>query len=220
MRRHPAQRLLSPRPSLLNATHDARPNSSPQKLLDLKRLKQRAAAIPPIILDSLLEGTLQSGSAKPPASHHALALYQQQITKAHESAREDSAPSKPLPPQPLAEKEPPLSSSPGAPSTSPTVVDKEDVRGAASDFKGRIPAFQSQKKDKRPVIDPLPPERFSAEFRSGAFTPSQSRPNLQVCASSCHVEQQVGVFTREKNLLSGRGCCRAWSCGEVSSAAA
>nr|XP_013814098.1 PREDICTED: nuclear receptor corepressor 2-like [Apteryx mantelli mantelli] len=42
-------RLLSPRPSLLNTTSDARLNSSPQKPLDLKQLKQRAAAIPPIV---------------------------------------------------------------------------------------------------------------------------------------------------------------------------
>lgn len=42
-------RLLSPRPSLLNAASDARLNSSPQKPLDLKQLKQRAAAIPPIV---------------------------------------------------------------------------------------------------------------------------------------------------------------------------
>uniref|UniRef100_A0A8C4YPS2 Nuclear receptor corepressor 2 n=1 Tax=Gopherus evgoodei TaxID=1825980 RepID=A0A8C4YPS2_9SAUR len=42
-------RLLSPRPSLLNAAADARLNSSPQKPLDLKQLKQRAAAIPPIV---------------------------------------------------------------------------------------------------------------------------------------------------------------------------
>lgn len=42
-------RLLSPRPSLLNTANDARLNSSPQKPLDLKQLKQRAAAIPPIV---------------------------------------------------------------------------------------------------------------------------------------------------------------------------
>lgn len=76
------------------------------------------------ILDGLLEGTLQSGSAKPQVSHHALALYQQQITKAHESAREDSAQSKPAQQQP-AEKEPSLSTSPRAQSKSPTGVDKE-----------------------------------------------------------------------------------------------
>uniref|UniRef100_A0A8C3IQF6 Nuclear receptor corepressor 2 n=1 Tax=Chrysemys picta bellii TaxID=8478 RepID=A0A8C3IQF6_CHRPI len=47
-------RLLSPRPSLLNAAADARLNSSPQKPLDLKQLKQRAAAIPPIVILFLL----------------------------------------------------------------------------------------------------------------------------------------------------------------------
>lgn len=42
-------RLLSPRPSLLTPTSDTRANVSPQKPLDLKQLKQRAAAIPPIV---------------------------------------------------------------------------------------------------------------------------------------------------------------------------
>lgn len=41
-------RLLSPRPSLLTPTGDARASASPQKPLDLKQLKQRAAAIPPM----------------------------------------------------------------------------------------------------------------------------------------------------------------------------
>lgn len=50
-------RLLSPRPSLLTPTSDARANASPQKPLDLKQLKQRAAAIPPIV------------SAQAPPSH-------------------------------------------------------------------------------------------------------------------------------------------------------
>ncbi|XP_066871223.1 nuclear receptor corepressor 2 isoform X10 [Kogia breviceps] len=62
-------RLLSPRPSLLTATSDARTNASPQKPLDLKQLKQRAAAIPPI-----------------------------QVAKAHEPPREDAAPAAPPPP--------------------------------------------------------------------------------------------------------------------------
>lgn len=42
-------RLLSPRPSLLTPTGDTRAHASPQKPLDLKQLKQRAAAIPPIV---------------------------------------------------------------------------------------------------------------------------------------------------------------------------
>ncbi|XP_042297276.1 nuclear receptor corepressor 2 isoform X6 [Sceloporus undulatus] len=112
-------KLLSPRPSLLNATND----SSPQKPLDLKQLKQRAAAIPPIISEGLLEGVLQSGSAKPQVPHHALALYKQQITIAHELALEESAQSK-QPQQQPAEKEPPLSSSPSVQNRSPTAVDK------------------------------------------------------------------------------------------------
>uniref|UniRef100_A0A8B9UBN8 Nuclear receptor corepressor 2 n=1 Tax=Anas zonorhyncha TaxID=75864 RepID=A0A8B9UBN8_9AVES len=93
-------RLLSPRPSLLNTASEARLNSSPQKPLDLKQLKQRAAAIPPI-----------------------------QITKAHESSREDVPPSKlsqAQQQQQQADKEQQQpSSSPRGKSRSPAVGDKE-----------------------------------------------------------------------------------------------
>ncbi|KAM6246897.1 nuclear receptor corepressor 2 isoform 10-T10 [Porphyrio hochstetteri] len=121
-------RLLSPRPSLLNTASDARLNSSPQKPLDLKQLKQRAAAIPPIISEGFSEGILQSGSVKPQVPPHALALYQQQITKAHESAREDVPPSKlSQSQQQQAEKEQQQpSSSPRGKSRSPAVGDKEE----------------------------------------------------------------------------------------------
>ncbi|KAM5238869.1 nuclear receptor corepressor 2 isoform 2-T2 [Ctenodactylus gundi] len=64
-------RLLSPRPSLLTPAGDPRASTSPQKPLDLKQLKQRAAAIPPI-----------------------------QVTKAHEPPREDAVPPKPAPAAP------------------------------------------------------------------------------------------------------------------------
>ncbi|NXR87614.1 NCOR2 protein, partial [Hypocryptadius cinnamomeus] len=121
-------RLLSPRPSLLNTAGDTRLNSSPQKPLDLKQLKQRAAAIPPIISEGFSEGVLQSGSAKPQVPPHALALYQQQITKAHESAREDMPPSKlSQSQQQQAEKEQQQpSSSPRGKSRSPAVGEKEE----------------------------------------------------------------------------------------------
>lgn len=42
-------RITSPRPSLLNYSHDTVINSPLQKPMDLKQLKQRAAAIPPIV---------------------------------------------------------------------------------------------------------------------------------------------------------------------------
>ena len=61
-------RLLSPRPSLLTPTSDARTNASPQKPLDLKQLKQRAAAIPPIVSPgptSRAPGLLPSQAAAP-----------------------------------------------------------------------------------------------------------------------------------------------------------
>ncbi|XP_054551400.1 nuclear receptor corepressor 2 isoform X6 [Talpa occidentalis] len=83
-------RLLSPRPSLLTPTNDARASASPQKPLDLKQLKQRAAAIPPI-----------------------------QVTKVHEPPREDAAP-KPAPPAPLPSQHlQPDSDTPQQPSSSP-----------------------------------------------------------------------------------------------------
>uniref|UniRef100_A0A8C8SF53 Nuclear receptor corepressor 2 n=1 Tax=Pelusios castaneus TaxID=367368 RepID=A0A8C8SF53_9SAUR len=116
-------RLLSPRPSLLNAANDTRLNASPQKPLDLKQLKQRAAAIPPIISEGFPEGAFQSGSMKSQVPHHALDLYQQQITKAHESARDDVAQSKQ--PQQTEQEQAPISS-PRGKSRSPSVGDKEE----------------------------------------------------------------------------------------------
>uniref|UniRef100_A0A673VQD8 Nuclear receptor corepressor 2 n=1 Tax=Suricata suricatta TaxID=37032 RepID=A0A673VQD8_SURSU len=86
-------RLLSPRPSLLTPTSDARATASPQKPLDLKQLKQRAAAIPPI-----------------------------QVTKVHEPPREDAAPPAPPPPQhlqPENDAPQPPSNSPRGKSRSP-----------------------------------------------------------------------------------------------------
>ncbi|XP_057602318.1 nuclear receptor corepressor 2 isoform X17 [Hippopotamus amphibius kiboko] len=84
-------RLLSPRPSLLTPTSDTRTNASPQKPLDLKQLKQRAAAIPPI-----------------------------QVTKVHEPPREDAAPPKPAPPAPPPPQHlQPESDTPQPPSSSP-----------------------------------------------------------------------------------------------------
>uniref|UniRef100_A0A8D3BLC8 Nuclear receptor corepressor 2 n=1 Tax=Scophthalmus maximus TaxID=52904 RepID=A0A8D3BLC8_SCOMX len=43
-------RMTSPRPSLLNYTHDGVISSPLQKPMDLKQLKQRAASIPPIVI--------------------------------------------------------------------------------------------------------------------------------------------------------------------------
>ncbi|XP_060049263.1 nuclear receptor corepressor 2 isoform X5 [Erinaceus europaeus] len=82
-------RLLSPRPSLLTPTSDARASASPQKPMDLKKLKQRAAAIPPI------------------------------VAKVHESSREDTAPPKPAPPGPLPTQHLQPDSDPAQPSSSP-----------------------------------------------------------------------------------------------------
>ena len=79
------------------------------------------------ISEGFSEGLLQSGSVKPQVPPHALALYQQQITKAHESAREDVPPSKlSQAQQQQAEKEQQQpSSSPRGKSRSPAVGDKE-----------------------------------------------------------------------------------------------
>uniref|UniRef100_A0A6I8NGB1 Nuclear receptor corepressor 2 n=1 Tax=Ornithorhynchus anatinus TaxID=9258 RepID=A0A6I8NGB1_ORNAN len=90
-------RLLSPRPSLLNTSSEARANASPQKPLDLKQLKQRAAAIPPI------------------------------ITKVLESPREDVTPSKPPQPQHLQpDGEPQPNNSPRGKSRSPASGEKDE----------------------------------------------------------------------------------------------
>ncbi|XP_056389941.1 nuclear receptor corepressor 2 isoform X7 [Hyla sarda] len=102
-------RLMSPRPSLLNTGSDTRVNSSPQKPMDLKQLKQRAAAIPPIISEGFSESAPQTVPMKP---HHALALYQEQITKVHESALDGQAPAKQPPSHLTSEKEPQTISSP------------------------------------------------------------------------------------------------------------
>ncbi|XP_039213261.1 nuclear receptor corepressor 2 isoform X10 [Crotalus tigris] len=119
-------KLPAARLSLLGAPNDARLTSSPQKPLDLKQLKQRAAAIPPIISEGALEAALQSGAPKPSGPAHTLGLYQQQIALAQEGAQEEA---KPPPP---SEKEPQLCSSPGssspreAPHQSPVEVDKDE----------------------------------------------------------------------------------------------
>ncbi|KAM4049939.1 nuclear receptor corepressor 2 isoform 4-T4 [Anomaloglossus baeobatrachus] len=110
-------RLMSPRPSLLSTGSDTRVNVSPQKPMDLKQLKQRAAAIPPIISEGFSESASQTVHIKP---HHALALYQEQITKVHESALDGQAPTK-YPPHLTSEKEPQTISSPKG-----TAADKDD----------------------------------------------------------------------------------------------
>nr|XP_035114031.2 nuclear receptor corepressor 2 isoform X17 [Callithrix jacchus] len=84
-------RLLSPRPSLLTPTGDPRATTSPQKPLDLKQLKQRAAAIPPI-----------------------------QVTKVHEPPQEDAAPAKLAAPAPPPQQHlQPESEAPQQPGSSP-----------------------------------------------------------------------------------------------------
>ncbi|XP_014642726.1 PREDICTED: nuclear receptor corepressor 2 [Ceratotherium simum simum] len=100
-------RLLSPRPSLLTPTGDARASASPQKPLDLKQLKQRAAAIPPI-----------------------------QLTKAHEPPREDVAPAKPAAPaQPPPPHLQPESDAPQQPSNSPRGKSRSPVPPAEKEEK-------------------------------------------------------------------------------------
>ncbi|XP_062038203.1 nuclear receptor corepressor 2 isoform X5 [Lepus europaeus] len=63
-------RLLSPRPSLLGPTGDPRANASPQKPLDLKQLKQRAAAIPPIQLTREDAAPAKPAPTAPPTPQH------------------------------------------------------------------------------------------------------------------------------------------------------
>lgn len=61
-------RLLSPRPSLLTPAGDTRASASPQKPLDLKQLKQRAAAIPPIVSAPGIYPHIVSASGDRPVS--------------------------------------------------------------------------------------------------------------------------------------------------------
>ncbi|XP_041083927.1 nuclear receptor corepressor 2-like isoform X2 [Polyodon spathula] len=117
-------RMTSPRPSLLNYSHDSVINSPLQKPMDLKQLKQRAAAIPPIMPEVSLQGAPRSG--KPQAPHHALALYQQQITMVHESVQENKAAIKQQ--QQQAEREKQQSSSPHIKTRSPAAPsDREEI---------------------------------------------------------------------------------------------
>ncbi|MEE6504186.1 hypothetical protein FKM82_005091 [Ascaphus truei] len=116
-------RLLSPRPSLLNAASDTHVNASPLKPLDLKQLKQRAASIPPIISEDFSEPALQSGTVM---THHALALYQEQITKVHESALDGAGNTKQPQPHLQPDKEPQTIGSPRGKSRSPAIGDKDD----------------------------------------------------------------------------------------------
>ncbi|CDQ90414.1 unnamed protein product [Oncorhynchus mykiss] len=89
-------RMTSPsRPSLLNYAHDGVISSPLQKPMDLKQLKQRAAAIPPIVslttfcMPQMPDGGPRGACSKAELPPHALALYQQQITMAHgESSQE------------------------------------------------------------------------------------------------------------------------------------
>uniref|UniRef100_A0A5F9C6X8 Nuclear receptor corepressor 2 n=1 Tax=Oryctolagus cuniculus TaxID=9986 RepID=A0A5F9C6X8_RABIT len=63
-------RLLSPRPSLLGPASDPRATASPQKPLDLKQLKQRAAAIPPIQLTREDAAPAKPAPTAPPTPQH------------------------------------------------------------------------------------------------------------------------------------------------------
>ncbi|XP_058137221.1 nuclear receptor corepressor 2 isoform X4 [Dasypus novemcinctus] len=111
-------RLLSPRPSLLTPAGDVRASTSPQKPLDLKQLKQRAAAIPPI------------------------------VSKVHEAPREDAAPPKPAPPAPLPsqhlqQQEP---DTPQQPSSSPQGKSRSPVPPAEKEAEKPVlfPAFAAE----------------------------------------------------------------------------
>uniref|UniRef100_A0A8C9QKW3 Nuclear receptor corepressor 2 n=1 Tax=Spermophilus dauricus TaxID=99837 RepID=A0A8C9QKW3_SPEDA len=107
-------RLLSPRPSLLTPTSDPRANTSPQKPLDLKQLKQRAA---------------DAHFSLPP----------QQVTKVHEPPREEAAPPKPSPSAPATPQHLQPEGGPAQPpSTSPPVKSRSPAPPAEKEEK---PAF-------------------------------------------------------------------------------
>lgn len=129
-------RITSPRPSLLNYSHDGVISSPLQKPMDLKQLKQRAAAIPPIMPEASVQGNQRSGGGKTALPPHALALYQQQITMAHgESSQEvkqqqqlSGQPGKAQSYTPQAERDrdPVRSSSPCVRPRSPPSSDKDE----------------------------------------------------------------------------------------------
>ncbi|XP_055367301.1 nuclear receptor corepressor 2 isoform X4 [Betta splendens] len=135
-------RITSPRPSLLNYTHDGVISSPVQKPMDLKQLKQRAAAIPPIMPEASMQGSQRSGGGKAVLPPHALALYQQQITMAHgESSQEvkqqqqlsgQSGKQQPYTPQAEREREALHSSSPRVRPRSPSNGDKDEKSRAFS----------------------------------------------------------------------------------------
>uniref|UniRef100_A0A8C8K223 Nuclear receptor corepressor 2 n=1 Tax=Oncorhynchus tshawytscha TaxID=74940 RepID=A0A8C8K223_ONCTS len=127
------EEMTSPnRPSLLNYAHDGVISSPLQKPMDLKQLKQRAAAIPPIIP----EGGPRGGVGKAVLPPHALALYQQQITMAHgESSQEAKQqqhagqPSKQHPYPAQGDRDPHNISSPRVRPRSPSTSDKDELEG-------------------------------------------------------------------------------------------
>ncbi|CAB1321843.1 unnamed protein product, partial [Coregonus sp. 'balchen'] len=129
-------RLTSPsRPSLLNYAHDGVISSPLQKPMDLKQLKQRAAAIPPI-MPQMPEGGPRGGGGKAVLPPHALALYQQQITMAHgESSQEAKQqqhagqPSKQHPYPAQGDRDPHNISSPRIRPRSPSTSDKDELEG-------------------------------------------------------------------------------------------
>uniref|UniRef100_A0A3B3CAN1 Nuclear receptor corepressor 2 n=1 Tax=Oryzias melastigma TaxID=30732 RepID=A0A3B3CAN1_ORYME len=91
----------SPRPSLLNYSHDGVISTPLQKPMDLKQLRQRAAAIPPITPEASVQASQQSGNGKVVSSHDALALYQRQITMAHGESSQEVRQLQQQQPQPL-----------------------------------------------------------------------------------------------------------------------
>ncbi|KAM5192058.1 nuclear receptor corepressor 2 isoform 9-T9 [Mantella aurantiaca] len=162
-------RLLSPRPSLLNTGNDMRVNSSPQKPLDLKQLKQRAAAIPSIISDSLSDTVPQNVSMK---HHHALGLYQEQITKAHESTLDGQASAKQPPSLLPPDKEQETISSPMG-----KAADKEDKAYMALLMEGQRlsaeptsmptwPPTALYQVPAREVLKPLPQPEASSPYNT------------------------------------------------------
>uniref|UniRef100_A0A3Q2Q4D6 Nuclear receptor corepressor 2 n=1 Tax=Fundulus heteroclitus TaxID=8078 RepID=A0A3Q2Q4D6_FUNHE len=187
------KRMTSPRPSLLNFSHDG-VISSLQKPMDLKQLKQRAAAIPPI---ASVQGTQRSGSGKAVQPPHALELYQEQIKMAHgESSQEvklqqqqqqpSGQPSKqqPYAPQAEREREGLLTSSPRVRPRSPSASEKDGTQLHPRSDVFCLPAFQQvghashaglpqdsvRLAPVRPLSMPDPPPLISSNKPGGSIT--------------------------------------------------
>ncbi|XP_024131087.1 nuclear receptor corepressor 2 isoform X2 [Oryzias melastigma] len=141
-------RISSPRPSLLNYSHDGVISTPLQKPMDLKQLRQRAAAIPPITPEASVQASQQSGNGKVVSSHDALALYQRQITMAHGESSQEVRQLQQQQPQPLLGQ-------PGKqqPYTPQADRDRDSLHSSSPRVRPHSPSI-NEKDEKSPAFSP------------------------------------------------------------------